>query len=271
MSGQYISVRSISEVIIIDMMDVTNPIRMPIKVDSAIMNSDKVIALKAQKTLQIFNIERKSKIKAHTMTEDIVFCEWISRNTLAVVTVSSVYHWNIYGRSNPIKMFERHTSLNGYQILNYRSDSKQQWLVLIGIKALQNRVDGAMQLYSVQRNESHAIEGQVASFVTFKMEGNRDTSTLFCSAVLSQAGGKLNIFEVGIPPKGNNPFTKKEIDVVFHDQRDIPISLQVSAKYDVIYMITKYGFIHIHDIETGKSLFMKRISTNTILIEGISW
>uniref|UniRef100_A0A8C6ZLU3 Clathrin heavy chain n=1 Tax=Nothoprocta perdicaria TaxID=30464 RepID=A0A8C6ZLU3_NOTPE len=54
-----------AQVVIIDMNDPSNPIRRPISADSAIMNpASKVIALKAGKTLQIFNIEMKSKMKA---------------------------------------------------------------------------------------------------------------------------------------------------------------------------------------------------------------
>uniref|UniRef100_A0A7N8WT24 Clathrin, heavy chain-like 1 n=1 Tax=Mastacembelus armatus TaxID=205130 RepID=A0A7N8WT24_9TELE len=54
-----------NQVVIVDMSDPTNPIRRPISADSAIMNpTSKVIALKAAKTLQIFNIEMKSKMKA---------------------------------------------------------------------------------------------------------------------------------------------------------------------------------------------------------------
>lgn len=53
--------------------------------------------LKAQKTLQIFNIEMKSKMKAHVMTEDVVFWKWISINTLALVTETTIYHWSMEG------------------------------------------------------------------------------------------------------------------------------------------------------------------------------
>lgn len=168
----------------------------------------------AQKTLQIFNIEMKSKMKAHTMTEDVIFWKWISLNTLALVTETSVFHWSMEGKvhlwrtlehkchwadkhigsfitcslnlwfwqnlytanlgkdcsslqnlvlhfcsvlssyfkhilcfllhepvlsltgdSVPQKMFDRHSSLNGCQIINYRTDPKQTWLLLIGISA----------------------------------------------------------------------------------------------------------------------------------------
>ena len=51
----------------------------------------------AGKTLQIFNIEMKSKVKAHTMTEDVQFWKWISVNTVALVTDNAAYHWSMEG------------------------------------------------------------------------------------------------------------------------------------------------------------------------------
>lgn len=55
----------------------------------------------------------------------------------------------------------------------------------------QNRVVGAMQLYSVDRKVSQPIEGHAAAFGDFQVEGNTKPSTLFCFAVRSQAGGKV--------------------------------------------------------------------------------
>lgn len=57
----------------------------------------------------------------------------------------------------------------------------------------QNRVVGAMQLYSVDRKVSQPIEGHAAAFGEFKVEGNAKPSTLFCFAVRSQAGGKVKV------------------------------------------------------------------------------
>lgn len=59
----------------------------------------------------------------------------------------------------------------------------------------QNRVVGAMQLYSVDRKVSQPIEGHAAGFAQFKMEGNAEESTLFCFAVRGQAGGKVGILD----------------------------------------------------------------------------
>lgn len=53
--------------------------------------------LSAGKTLQIFNIEMKSKMKAHTMTEEVIFWKWISVNIIGLVTEAAVYHWAMEG------------------------------------------------------------------------------------------------------------------------------------------------------------------------------
>ncbi|KAF5908200.1 clathrin heavy chain 1 isoform X4, partial [Clarias magur] len=258
-----------AQVVIIDLSDPNSPIRRPISADSAIMNpASKVIALKAAKTLQIFNIEMKSKMKAHTMTDDVTFWKWISLNTVALVTDNAVYHWSMEGDSQPVKVFDRHSSLAGCQIINYRTDAKQKWLLLIGISAQQNRVVGAMQLYSVDRKVSQPIEGHAAGFAQFKMEGNAEESTLFCFAVRGQAGGKLHIIEVGTPPSGNQPFPKKAVDVFFppEAQNDFPVAMQISSKHDVVFLITKYGYIHLYDLETGTCIYMNRISGETIFV-----
>lgn len=41
----------------------------------------------------------------------------------------------ISGDSAPVKVFDRHQSLAGSQIINYRADAELKWLVLIGIAA----------------------------------------------------------------------------------------------------------------------------------------
>ncbi|XP_065831614.1 clathrin heavy chain 1-like isoform X2 [Oscarella lobularis] len=260
-----------SQVVIIDLANASNPTRRPISADSAIMNpASRVIALKAGRTLQIFNIEMKSKMKSHEMTEEVVFWKWISVNTVALVTEASVYHWSMEGDSQPLKKFDRHSSLMGpgCQIINYRTDKAQKWLLLIGISAQQNRVVGAMQLFSVERQVSQPIEGHAASFSQFKMDGNQTESTLFAFAVRSAQGGKLHVIEVGQPAAGNQPFQKKAVDVFFppEAQSDFPVAMQISDRYNVIFLITKYGYVHLYDLETGVCIYMNRISSDTIFV-----
>lgn len=56
----------------------------------------------AGKNLQIFNIEMKSKMKAHQMTDDVIFWKWINLNTIALVTETTVYHWSMEGEPHPL-------------------------------------------------------------------------------------------------------------------------------------------------------------------------
>lgn len=40
--------------------------------------------------------------------------------------------------------------------------------------------------------------------------------------------------------------------------------MQISAKHGIIYLVTKYGFIHLYDLESGTCIYMNRISGETI-------
>lgn len=125
-----------------------------------------------------------------------------------------------------------------------------------------------MQLYSTERKVSQPIEGHAAAFTQFKLEGNGEKSTLFCFAARTATGGKLHIIEVGQPPAGNQPYPKKAVDVFFPTEaaNDFPVAMQISDKYDIIYLITKFGYIHLYDIETGTCIYMNRISADTIFV-----
>ncbi|KAL7060518.1 hypothetical protein AAHC03_09135 [Spirometra sp. Aus1] len=257
------------QVVVIDMNDPTHPTRRPITADSIIMNPvTKVMALKAGNVLQIFNIELKSKMNMHKMPEPVIFWRWINVNTLALVTASAVYHWSIEGSSSPTKMFDRHASLANTQIINYRTDESSKWLLLIGISAQDSRVVGSMQLYSVDRQASQAIEGHAAAFIQYKGEGQPNPTTLFCFAVRTTQACNLHIIEVGQPPEGNQPFTKKALDVYFPVEapNDFPVAMQTSPKYQVIFLITKNGYLHTYDIESGTCIYMNRISNDTIFV-----
>lgn len=274
-SDHYVCVRqkidenSQPEVLIIDLKNNNNVMRRPIKADSAIMHwSKQIIALKAGgKTLQIFDLAQKAKLKSTTMAEDVVFWKWYSETTLGLVTDTSVYHWNIFdpAQAAPQKMFERNQNLNGCQIINYRVSDDEKWMVCVGISQQQGRVVGAMQLYSRDRGISQAIEGHAAAFGTLRLEDAPADTKLFTFANRSATGAKLHIVEVD--HQAPNPvFQKRAVDIYFPQEatNDFPVAMQVSRKYKVIYLVTKYGFIHLYDLETGTTIFMNRISSDTI-------
>ncbi|KAF8327169.1 clathrin heavy chain 1 [Cantharellus anzutake] len=262
------------QVVIIDLADANNVMRRPITAESAIMHpKQKIIALKAQRQLQIFNIETKSKVKSHLATEDIVFWKWVSDTTIGLVTETSVLHWSISdATSAPVKIFDRHASLAGSQIINYRVSADDKWCVLIGISPNSAdpqifKVKGSMQLFSRDRGVSQPIDGHAGTFAEIKLDGAPAPYKLFTFSVRTPTGAKLQIAE--IDHQAANPvFTKKAVEVFFppEAQNDFPVAMQVSKKHGIIFLVTKYGFIHLYDLETGTCVYMNRISGETVFV-----
>ncbi len=186
-------VNEANQVVIIDLHDNGSIMRRPITADSAIMHpSQKIIALKAQRQLQIFNLELKSKLKSHVMTEDVTFWKWVNEKTIGLVTENSVYHWSIDSDSaGPQKVFDRNTSLQGSQIISYKVNSEDKWMALIGISQQGGRVVGNMQLYSKDRAVSQPIEGHAAAFAEIQLEGAPTKTKLFTFAVRNATNAKV--------------------------------------------------------------------------------
>ncbi|KAJ5389520.1 clathrin heavy chain [Penicillium cataractarum] len=257
------------QVIIVDLKNNNEVMRRPINADSAIMHwSKNIIALKAQgRTIQIFDLSVKQKLKSAVMNEDIVYWKWFSEKALGLVTETAVYHWDVYDatQENPVKMFDRLPNLSGCQIINYRVNAEEKWMVVVGISQQQGRVVGSMQLYSKERGISQFIEGHAAAFADINVEGSPLPHHLFTFAVRTQTGAKLQIAEID-HQEPNPRFQKKAVEVYFPQEavNDFPVAMQVSTKYDIVYLVTKYGFIHLYDLETGTCIFMNRISSETI-------
>ena len=104
-SDKFICVRETgasNSVVIVDLSAPLTPLKRPITADSALMNpATKVIALKASvagavgDSLQIFNLEMKSKMKSFQIAQPVVFWKWITPSKLGLVTAATVYHWDM--------------------------------------------------------------------------------------------------------------------------------------------------------------------------------
>ena len=42
--------------------------------------------------------------------------------------------------------------------------------------------------------------------------------------------------------------------------------MQVSKTHGIVHLVTKYGFIHLYDLESGASVYLNRISGETIFV-----
>eukprot|EP00181_Compsopogon_caeruleus_P004586 CAMPEP_0184684602 /NCGR_PEP_ID=MMETSP0312-20130426/15903_1 /TAXON_ID=31354 /ORGANISM="Compsopogon coeruleus, Strain SAG 36.94" /LENGTH=1737 /DNA_ID=CAMNT_0027137941 /DNA_START=95 /DNA_END=5308 /DNA_ORIENTATION=+ len=268
-SDRHISIREMtatgqSQLVVVDTADPNNPLRKPITADSAAMNPvNKIIALRAANQIQLFDFATKQKVKSFAMPENVVFWKWVSEKTIGLVTPTAVYHWRTDDAAEPRKVFDRHASLTNAQIINYRADAREEWLCLVGIAANEGGgVTGSIQLYSVTKRMSQAIEGHAASFVEFKIEGHM--TTLFVFASKTKTNSKLHIIEVGQDRKSEDAprFEKQASDIYYPPEigDDFPVAIQVSSKYSIVYLITRQGYLHLYDIESATALYMNRIS-----------
>ncbi len=201
------------------------------------------------------------------MAEDVVYWNWITPFLLGLVTETACYHWSIEGESGPVKVFDRHASLAGSQIINYEVSADEKWMVVIGISAQQGRVVGNMQLYNKDRGVSQPLEGHAASFASIKLDAAGAPNKLFAFASRGANGAKLHIIEID-HAEGTPVFQKKSVDIFFPPEaaNDFPVAMQISSRYDVIFLVTKYGFIHIYDLESGICIYSNRISGDTIFV-----
>ena len=44
------------------------------------------------------------------------------------------------------------------------------------------------------------------------------------------------------------------------------LNFKVSQKHGIVFLITKYGYIHLYDVESGSCIYMNRISGDTIFV-----
>ncbi|GMS86260.1 hypothetical protein PENTCL1PPCAC_8435, partial [Pristionchus entomophagus] len=257
-------------------------IGFPIHCESLIMHPRrKIIATKNGKKLQILDISNATEIaKSHNHNDSVVFWKWIDDETIGIVTKSSAYHWSITGERT--KMMN-HT-LSGFKIVDYRMSDDGQWLLLNGFRKesktfhsltglptsrQSSRAHSKLFLCDMTRRVSRLIEcpgTAVACFAKFRMKGNCHPSNLL---LYHYQGGKINMIEIGPPGYGNTPYSTKSETV--HESNNIaddefPISIHTSKEHGMAYLVTKFGFVHYFDVESGARLHSQRFSKEGMFV-----
>ena len=257
----------------ISIVDLTNPTavdRKSIAAEAAIMNPvSKIIALRAGLTLQIFNLDLKVKMKSHTMTEPVVYWRWASASVIALVTATAVLHWSLAGDTAPVKMFDRQAALGAsHQIINYALSPDGKWCLLGGIAQGAGGIQGTMQLYSIDKRVSQVLSGHTGCFTTITPEGRADPAqVLVFQEKKEDTPPKLFVMEVGRAdglPGAPFRLAPQAIPMPAEAPNDFPVTMQASSKYDIVFMITKMGYLFMFDIHSARALYRARISTDTV-------
>ena len=64
------------------------------------------------------------------------------------------------------------------------------------------------------------------------------------------------------------PPLKKNAELFFPPEfaDDFPVAMQISAKYGLVYVITKLGLLFVYDLETATAVYRNRISPDPIFL-----
>ncbi|OBZ65827.1 hypothetical protein A0H81_14161 [Grifola frondosa] len=134
---------------------------------------------------------------------------------------------------------------------------------------------------TVTADSSCAALASCSETPKLKLDGHQASTKLFTFSVHTTTGAKVSclaqsailIILVSRPIDNDHdvadpPFTKKGVDVYFPPEatNDFPVTVQVSKKYAIIFLVMKYGFIHLYDLEPGACIYMNRISGETIFV-----
>ena len=217
-SERYISVRDVDQndtpqLSIVEIFNKMNVVkRSGDKVDGAIMHiKDNIIALKVPNEgkghiLQIFDMDKKAKLKNIEFSENIVFWKWINEQILAIVTNTSVYHVSIANETDKeVKIFDRSGDLVTAQIVGYVHSDDRKWSALFGISTpdQEKTINGQIQLYFIEGQKQKMIEGHACTFGTAFIHNETHRSNIFCF-VEKKAGEKtsiVHISEISVPPE----------------------------------------------------------------------
>ncbi|KAL5063601.1 hypothetical protein RYX36_025338, partial [Vicia faba] len=216
------------------------------------MSANAPIAMKEVLTLSSVGINAQHITFTHvTMESDKYIClrENTPHNSIVIMDISMSNQplrrpitddsslMNPNSRILALKALLQGTTQDHLQIFNIELKTKmkshqipEKWLVLIGIAPgspeRPQLVKGNMQLFSVDQQHSQALEAHAASFSQLKVPGNENPSVLIS-------------------------FSSKTLNAV---------SMQISHKYSLIYVITKLGLLFVYDLETATVVYRNRIS-----------
>lgn len=245
--------------------------------DSVLMNpTQPLIALKAGLRFEVFNLDSKelvSKIKFH---EPVIYWTWLTPEVIAMVSDTAAYHWEVRPNLNaaPEQVFLRHNRLAFTEIVSYKGDPTLKWLALTGLTPEDERISGVTQLYNRDEDITQCISAHAVCFSSYHFPGNPYPSTVFCvSNRETQDHGKVHVIELGPYKTGN--FAPRNCYDHLHflddlERYDFPISLQISVDYGLLFVITKYGYLYMCDMETAMCLCCTRVAIDVIFAAALN-
>ncbi|CAD7945130.1 unnamed protein product [Amoebophrya sp. A120] len=280
-SDKYLCVKDAEkgQVVVFDIQNNYAKDTKPMKADTALMNPSKNwIALKGKSDqggdfVQVYNLDTKAKLGVWNCPEDLVLMSWLNDDVLGLVLSRTTYHWKVEGSAEAEKIMDRTDKLAepATQVVSYSMDPNGAWCLLCGIASDDKKtIDGYMQLYSIERKQQQLIQGHGGAFGKTLVDDSNVPATLvtFAKRDKGSFATTLQINEVGqdFNTAGRKKhMVQKEIPMPPESPNDFALSMHISEKLGVIYMLMKSGNLFMFDVATGEMLYRNPVSKQPIL------
>lgn len=157
------------------------------------------------------------------------------------------------------------------QIMSYDVDASEKWCYLIGLYTDANRnILSHIQLYSIERSMAMPLEGYAACFIDMPVmdaPGNPKTQLFcFCERKANETTQKLILTEISTPPAGQQKFkSMSEIALAPDAPNDFPMFMQASAKFGLVFMITKAGYFYMYEASRAALVYRQKITEELVV------
>lgn len=89
----------------------------------------------------------------------------------------------------------------------------------------------------------------------------------FCEKKSNESVHRLHIMEIGNPAPSQNKFKiNTEIAMAPDAIGDFPVLMQVSAKYGLLFIITKLGYLFMYETSRAALIYRQRITDQLIFV-----
>eukprot|EP01062_Namystynia_karyoxenos_P039152 TRINITY_DN28473_c0_g1_i1.p1 TRINITY_DN28473_c0_g1~~TRINITY_DN28473_c0_g1_i1.p1 ORF type:complete len:1684 (+),score=694.99 TRINITY_DN28473_c0_g1_i1:92-5053(+) len=273
---RFIAVRDSSsgqhEIIVTDLRSTSATRHRMAAVAGACMHpTRKTIALRAGESVQVFDLEEKSRIAGASLKSEIEYMTWLDEGLLALVTPEAVHHWGVDG-SEPRKVFDRASELSGGQVFGYTADPARRWMALVcvvrreGPSLAGQGLRGQVQLWGEEKRATKVLDGHAACIVHYTPpSGGAVPCTLLCIAGNSpDAGGRLIVAELPTEKKPTPSFEKTNIPMPFASPSDFPVAIALSSRFGALMLVTLMGQCRVVDLQSAKEIHKETVSDSRV-------
>ncbi|KAF5839265.1 clathrin heavy chain 2 [Dunaliella salina] len=155
---------------------------------------------------------------------------------------------------NPANINFRAVTAESERYVTVREQSEAGNTVVIIDMAKPQLAKGFMQLHSFEQMKSQPLEAHAAAFASVKV--------YFLTYSIFVEGGSGDLCQI------TGVAVKRQAELFFPAEfaDDFPVSLQISDKYGLVYVITKLGLLFVYDLETATAVYRNRISPDPIFL-----